>query len=169
MKILFGLLWLSLLVFGLFFFVLRLPTTQSGGKMTQPNWTPVIEHHTVNAPKASLWVKVADYIRGPRKLKIEASGHWNYDDAKQSEADGEPSEGFSDNNLHKSALRGCLIAKVGGGSGDSPGSEKIFAVGSFAIIDVGDVSGALFLSMNDAPKNFRSHGGSLTVSISEAP
>lgn len=137
--------------------------------MTQPNWTPVITHHTVSAPTTSLWVKVDDYIRGPRKLKIEATGRWNYDGEKQSEADGEPTEGFSDNNLHHSALRGCLIAKVGGGPGDTPGSDKIFAVGSFAIIDVGDVSGVLFLSMNDAPKNFRSHSGSLNVSISESP
>ena len=150
MKFLVGLLWLSLLVFGVVVFVFvkplpkPLPTTPPGGKMTQPNWTPVITHHTVNAPTTSLWVKVDDYIRGPRKLKIEATGRWNYDGVKQSEADGETTEGFSADNLHHSALRGCLIAKVGGGSGHTPDSDKIFAVGSFAIIDVGDVSGALF-------------------------
>jgi hypothetical protein len=137
--------------------------------MTEPKWTALITKQSVDVPKNALWVKVLDYIRGPRKLKIEVTGDWNYDASKPSGPDGVPSEGFADANLHKSALKGCVIAKVGGSAGDTPGSDKLFALGSFTILDIGDVAGALFLSMNDAPANFHSHSGAVTVSISEAP
>lgn len=137
--------------------------------MTEPRWTPVVKDKLLNAPVDTLWAKVIDYVRGPRKLKIEAEGNWQYDLGKQCGPDGKPTEGFSDDNLHKAALRGCLIAKIGGCAGDTPGSEKIFAVGSFSIFETGDVSGSLFVSINDDPKSFNKHSSKLKITVSEAP
>lgn len=138
--------------------------------MTEPNWTDIVTQQAVNAARDKLWARVCDYICGPRKLRVQATGTWNYDPHSPCGPDGCPQEGFEDNNLHKSALRGCLIAKVGGGAGDTPGDGKIQAVGSFCVFEVAqDVRGALFLTMNDSPNRFYLHCGSLTVTISEAP
>ena len=137
--------------------------------MTQPNWNEMVKDKAVAANPNLLWVRVCDYIRGPRKIMIKAEGTWNYDSRAACGPDGNPGEGFSDANLHDSALRGCLIAKVGGSAGETPGKGKIQAVGSFCSFEIGaDAAGALYLAMNDAPKNFYKHSGTLTVTISEA-
>jgi hypothetical protein len=124
--------------------------------MTEPPWATVEAPQSIIAPSAALWVKVADYIHGPRKLKIVATGTWNFDLGRPCGPDGEPSEG-------------CLIAKIGGSAGDNPASDKLFAIGSFAIINIGDAAGTLFVGMNDAPVNCRNHSGSLTIAIWDAP
>jgi hypothetical protein len=137
--------------------------------MTEPPWATVEAPQSIIAPSAALWVKVADYIHGPRKLKIVATGTWNFDLGRPCGPDGEPSEGFADSNAHHGALKGCLIAKIGGSAGDNPASDKLFAIGSFAIINIGDAAGTLFVGMNDAPVNCRNHSGGLTIAIWDAP
>jgi hypothetical protein len=136
--------------------------------MDEPNWTMLVENKNFNAPTETLWVRIVDYVRGPRKLKIQVTGTWSYDSSTQCGPDGISTDGFADGNLHHTALKGCVIAKVGGCPGDTVTSDKLFAVGSFSIFNIGDAFGALFLSMNDAPANFHNHSGSLSVSIFEA-
>jgi hypothetical protein len=136
--------------------------------MNEPNWDTVADKK-VAAPKDFIWVLVVDYIRGPRKLKFEATGSWTYEAGVTCGPDGAPREGFHNSNLHKSALRGCLLAKIGGSPGDTPGSDKIWAVGSYSVIEISDqVSGGLFVSMNDDPRRFPLHDGEIQVKISEA-
>lgn len=137
--------------------------------MTTPQWTILVNTVNLPAPTTTLWVKVCDFMRGPRRLKIEATGTWNYDPASSCAPDGSPSEGFEDGNLHKQALRGCLLAKVGGSAGDTPGDGKIQAAGSSCAFEVPDgTSGAVFLTMNDSPKRFHLHSGSISFTIYDA-
>jgi hypothetical protein len=137
--------------------------------MIVPKWTSLVTDRNIDAPKDALWVKVVDYVRGPRKIKVEVTGSWNYDAGKTCGPDGSPSEGLSDANLNKSALKGCVIGKVGGSPGDTPGSDKLFAPGSYAVFEIGDVAGALYLGMNDVPTNIHNHAGTVRVNIWEAP
>ena len=138
--------------------------------MTAPNWTDIVTQQPINAPQTELWVKVVDFVRGPRRLCITATGTWNYDPQSSCGPDGNPAEGFEDHNLHKSALRGCVLAKVGGSCGDTPGDAKLQAIGSYCVFSIGeDVSGALFVTMNDDPKRFHLHSGTLTLTVSDAP
>jgi hypothetical protein len=138
--------------------------------MVAPNWSVLVPAKAVNAPKKELWLKVCDFVRGPRRLLVEASDEWKYDPNSSCGPGGDPSEGFDDRNLHKSALRGCLVAKIGGSAGDTPGSDKLFAVGSYCIFEIPEnVGGSLFVTMNDDPKRFHLHEGSLTIKVSEAP
>lgn len=137
--------------------------------MTEPNWTALGQAQDVPAPRKVLWVKIHDYVHGPHKLKIEATGNWDYDEDKSCGPDGRISEGFSDANLHKSALRGCLLAKIGGSAADNPGSDKLYAIGSYGVIIPGESAGPLYVTMNDEMKNFTKHGGSLHITLAEAP
>ena len=138
--------------------------------VTLPNWNQIVKDQTVSAPQRELWVKVCDFVRGPRRLRIEAAGTWSYEPNSTCGPDGSPAEGFEDGNLHKAAVRGCLLAKVGGSCGDTPGDGKIQAVGSYCVFEVPDgTSGALFLTMNDSPKRFHMHGGELKITLSDAP
>jgi hypothetical protein len=103
-------------------------------------------------------------------LRIEAKGEWDVLEGAACGADGDPTQGFDEGNLHKTALRGCLLAKVGGSGGDIPGDGKIQAAGSDCTFDVPEgTGGSLFLTMNDNPKRFHSHSGTLTVTVWEAP
>ena len=135
--------------------------------MTDPKWSEPAKKE-IEAKPDVLWVRVVDYIHGPRKVKIEATGTWSYAPRSACGPDGNVAEGFDDGHLLKTAARGCLIAKVGGSAGDTPGSEKIQAVGSFAIFEIGDTGGALFLAMKDKPQNWDRHSGKLEISISDA-
>jgi len=73
-----------------------------------------------------------------------------------------------------------LIGKVGGSTADLPETSpasggsytgrKVFIVGSYAVVTLGkDDNGPLFLTMNDAPKNFGDHKGELSILVEEAP
>jgi hypothetical protein len=138
--------------------------------MVAPNWSTLVASKTVNVPKKELWVMVCDFVRGPRRLRVTANGKWKYDPDSECGPEGDPSEGFDDRNLHKSALRGCLVAKVGGSAGDTPGSEKLFAIGSHCVFDIPEnTGGSLFVTMNDDPRRFHLHDGALTIEVSEAP
>lgn len=162
--------------------------------MTQPDWHPTVADKdkrpiTIEIPArpAGLWTKVADYIPSKRKLKIQVvdpSPLWTYDPDKAScPPDGAPAAAIT-GQLVPWVLAGCLIGKVGGSASDitSPPAAVaaggptiagpqlfVFAVGGFCIVQVPDtVSGALFLTMNDAPANFAKHAGSLHVQVFDA-
>jgi hypothetical protein len=138
--------------------------------MQAPPWIEIVIAQEVNAPTARLWTKVCDFVRGPSRIRIQALGTWKYDLNRETGPDGDPANGFSEANLAKSALRGCLLAKVGGSAGDTPGEEKtgkIQAVGSYCVFDIPAESvGPLFLTMNDDPRRFYLHSGTLTVTVS---
>jgi len=135
-----------------------------------PNWTIILTNYALRAPSSTLWVKVLDYVQGPRTLRIQATGPWSYGGPATCGPDGDPALGFEHGNLHSNALRGCLLAKIGGSGGDTPGEAKIQAVGSDCVFDIPEnVSGALFLTMNDHPKRFHLHSGRVIVTISDAP
>jgi hypothetical protein len=138
--------------------------------MLEPQWTPLVIAQPLDAPRAQLWVRVCPFVRGPRRLLIQATGAWYYDSTRICGPDGNPADGFSDANLHKSALRGCLLLKVGGSTGDTPAAEKLLAAGSYFVFDVPDgAAGPLFATMNDDPKRFHLHSGSVIVTIAHAP
>lgn len=137
--------------------------------MTTPKWASLVSNHDVVATTEALWVKVSDYIRGPRRLRIQAAGEWNYTEQKTCGPDGNAAEGLPEKGLLATAAVGCLIAKVGGSAGDTGAAGKIFAAGSYAIVEIAaDAQGALFLGMNDVPQNFDGHSGYLTVDIDYA-
>ena len=138
--------------------------------MVKPNWSVLMSEKDVAAPKKELWFKLCDYVSGPRRLLLEAKEKWKYDPDSECGPDGDPGEGFDERNLHKSALRGCLIGKIGGSAGDTPGPDKLFAIGSYCVIAIpADAAGALFVTMNDDPRRFHLHDGTLKIKVSEAP
>jgi len=151
--------------------------------MTQPNWSELVRGVTLRARSDGLWTKVWDYVAGPRRLRIVANGRWTLvtNPATQCGPEGNPVSGVAGLLLLPTALAGSLVAKIGGGTSDywvpaagastpaTPTSILIFPVGSFCTIDIPQtVSGALFLTMNDAPAGFPNHDGTITVDIYES-
>ena len=151
--------------------------------MTQPNWSELARGVTLHARPDGLWTKVREYIAGPRRLRIMASGRWALvsNPVTQCGPDGAFAATITGLLLLPTALSGSLIAKIGGGTSDywvpamgsstpvTPASVLIFPVGSFCTIDIPQtVSGALFLTMNDMPNGFGNHDGSITVDIYES-
>lgn len=144
--------------------------------MTKPNWSELVKGAVVPANPAGIWTSVYDYVAAPRRLRFRATGKWEIAGTVCG-ADGNQSAGAG--GLLPGALNGSLIGKIGGGTADSSvpaagtpapaGSPFFFAVGSFCAIDLPTgVSGALFLTINDAPSGFSKHGGSITVDIDES-
>lgn len=129
------------------------------------------------------WTMAEDYILGPVKLKIEVvdpEAVWQFAAEAYCKAHGTIRNDLGA--LLPAAPIGALIGKLGGGTADVPapaatGSQpvapagmKLFAVGTYAVIQVGkDDSGALFLTMNDTLAGFASHRGSMKVRVSLAP
>ena len=137
--------------------------------MPSPNWSEVASVQ-IQAPRWELWVRVMDFVRGPRRIRIEASGRWYLEYDMYCGPDGRTDDGFDEKSLHKAALRGCLLAKIGGSAGDTPGDGLMKAVGSYCVFEIGaDMSGALFVTMNDRPERFYKHSGELTVTVYDAP
>ena len=151
--------------------------------MTQPNWSELVTGVTLPARPDGLWTKVCDYVAGPRRLRIRATGIWDLatTPAAPCGPDGNPVSGSTGLLLLPTALPGSLIAKIGGGTADywvpatgastpaTPTSILIFPVGSFCTIDIPSaVSGALFLTMNDLPNGFPNHGGGISIDIYES-
>jgi hypothetical protein len=126
-------------------------------------------------PDGGLWNVAVEYVVGPRKLKIVARGEWTIEQGRTRGPDGDAiSIADTSRCLAGSAPRGCLIAKIGGGTADFKG--HVVAIGRFAVIDLDDPTtaaaaprGALFLTMNDEPGAFHAHAGAITVDIWEAP
>jgi hypothetical protein len=128
------------------------------------------------------WTLAEDYILGPIKLKIEVV---NPDAVWQSFAETSCKAGGSIRNdaaaLLPVAPIGALIGKLGGSTADLPvaiGSTaptmppgvRLFAVGTFAVIEVAKTdSGPLFLTMNDTLAGFAGHRGTMKIRVSLAP
>lgn len=144
--------------------------------MNQPIWQLVESSVRIDArPAGGLWTVAVEYVTGPRKLRIASQGEWQLRGDQTCGPDGdERASGGSAKCLSESAPRGCLLAKIGGGTADLKG--QIVPVGRFAVIELADpatvptaLHGTLFLTMNDEPAAFQGHGGQLTVDIWEAP
>jgi hypothetical protein len=144
--------------------------------MTKPNWSELVKGSVVPANPPGILTSVYDYVAAPRRLRFRATGKWDIAGTPCG-PDGNPS--MDKGGLLPGALNGSLIGKIGGGTADSSvpaagtpapaGSPFFFPVGSFCTIDLPTgVSGALFLSINDAPSGFSKHGGSITVDIDES-
>ncbi len=58
-----------------------LDTTSEGDlrTVTLPNWNQIVKDQSISAPQRELWVRVFDFVRGPRRLRIEAAGTWSYE------------------------------------------------------------------------------------------
>jgi hypothetical protein len=79
--------------------------------------------------------------------------------------------------LPVSALRGALIAKIGGSTADVPdpsnpttpyGSKRVFAVGLFCVVSLAAAdAGPLFVAMNDSVGSKSGHAGTLQVAVEE--
>ena len=130
-----------------------------------------------------LWTMAEDYITGPIKLKIEVvdpEAVWQFAVETYCKAGGtmrnDPAA------LLPAAPIGALIGKLGGGTADFPAAVtggvqpaalagvKLFAVGTYAVIEVKkDDSGALFLTMNDTLAGFANHRGKMKLKVSLAP
>lgn len=140
------------------------------------NWNRILSETPVPAlPEAGLWTPVLEFITGPRKYKLAATGIWSLEEDRPHGPDGDClTTQDLDKCLSASAPRGCLIGKIGGGTADRSG--YIFPVGHLTVIEIPDPPvekgpgrGALFLTMNDEPARFRAHRGHLHVNIWEAP
>jgi hypothetical protein len=140
--------------------------------MLQPSWQPLtLVTQQVTAKPEGLWTKVYDYVEGPIKLKLEASGQWTYASGNACGPDGKRAEGLLPDGLVSSAPVGALIGKIGGSSAEKPDTNTtqsvVFVVGSYCVITVENaVKGALFLTMNDRVNRFDEHDGGITIMIS---
>ena len=140
--------------------------------MTQPSWQEPGESVEVpGRPESGIWTVAIEYVNGPRKLKISASGSWGITSERIYGPDGDGFASGTDQCLVVTAPRGSLIAKIGGGTADLAGT--VYPIGRLAVIDLPDAAGGspirgmLFLTMNDDPSRFRDHFGQLTVQIWE--
>lgn len=139
--------------------------------MIEPIWLPLtVKTPDIPAQPASLWTLVHEYVKGPVKLKIEATGTWEYAPSKSCTPDGAREAGFVTDALMPSAMVGTLIAKIGGSPGDKPDSKNIgYIVGSFSVLALDEkTEGPLFLTMNDKVDQFVHHHQHVTVTIQEA-
>jgi hypothetical protein len=130
-----------------------------------------------------LWTMAEDYIQGPVKLKIEVvdpEAVWQFAAETYCKAGGTMRNDLAA--LFPAAPIGALIGKLGGGTADCPAAApagavgtppagvKLFAVGTFAVIAVGeDDSGPLFLTMNDTLAGLANHRGKMKIKVSLAP
>ncbi|MGA3130700.1 MAG: hypothetical protein ABSD59_07860 [Terracidiphilus sp.] len=130
-----------------------------------------------------LWTVAEEYIFGPVKLKVEVvdpEAVWQFAAETYCKAGGtmrnDPAA------LLPGAPIGALIGKLGGGTADcpvamsaggqpaAPAGVRLFAVGTYAVIEVKkEDSGALFLTMNDTLAGFANHRGNLKIKVSLAP
>jgi hypothetical protein len=139
--------------------------------MIEPIWLPLATiTKDIPAQPASLWTLVHEYVKGPVKLRITATGTWDYAPSKSCGPDGTRDTAFSPEALMPSALIGTLVAKVGGSPGDKPDTKNIgFIVGSYSVIALDEkTEGPLFLTMNDRLDQFGNHEKKVTVTVEEA-
>lgn len=162
--------------------------------MTKPSWH-IVDVIKVPAKPVGLWTPIGDYIIGPRLLRLQVVGKdrgnqtvvttWMLDAATSSSPDGVVGASAVSGLLLPIALRGALVAKIGGGSADlpepSPGAattaavgtvypgRRTFVVGSYCVVRLtADDSGQLFLTANDGPVEMSAHSGELHVLLEEA-
>ncbi len=148
--------------------------------MPQPTFTTVKNDFEISATSSALWTVALEYVAGATKLKIEVidlTSVWQYSTDHWCRAGGTMRNEVAA--LLPSAPIGALIGKLGGGTADCPAppgasgpspmpaGNKVFSVGTYAIIDVkAEDSGPLFLAMNDVLAGFPQHAGSVKVKIS---
>jgi len=129
---------------------------------------------------------VVQHVAGPRLLRISVRDKdeagatvavkWKFTPTEQCTANGQLRNTACSNALITTAPCGSLIGKVGGGTADMPEAQgaysgrKVFTVGTYCVVTLASAdSGAVFLTMNDAPENFKDHDLELHVFIEEAP
>jgi hypothetical protein len=136
--------------------------------MIEPTWLPLtLKTDKVLAKPAALWTLVCTYIKGPLKLKIEATGSWQYSPTRFCGPDGSRLAGIPTDALSSTAPAGALIGKIGGSHAEKPATS--FVVGSYTVIAVDEkTEGALFLTMNDQIGHFEDHDLQVTVTIQQA-
>ena len=136
--------------------------------MTEPTWLPLkLKTDKIAAKPDALWTLVCEYIKGPLKLKIEATGTWEYSPTKGCGPDGSRQAGILADALNPSAPLGTLIGKVGGSPADKPTSS--FVAGSYVVIALDDkAEGALFFTMNDQIGHFEDHDKEITITVQQA-
>jgi hypothetical protein len=141
--------------------------------MLEPVWRPLSGVPiTVDAAPPGLWTKVWDYVEGPHKLRLVASGTWDVARGLSCGPDGDRTQGWVSGLMHSSAPRGALIGMIGGSTAEKPpaalaaGGPLVFVVGCYCVLPLSDqVRGGLYLTMNDSPDQFESHAGQLMVDI----
>lgn len=140
--------------------------------MNQPSWRPLtLLTNAIPARPEALWTLVHEYVNGPCKLKITATGKWRYSSAKECGPDGCREAGFvSTDTLNSAAVLGALIGKVGGSPAEKPDTRAFtFVAGSYVVLVLDEkTEGALYLTMNDQPGHFDEHSGDVEVTIEEA-
>jgi hypothetical protein len=146
---------------------------------------------TVDANPPGVWQRVLDYVGGLRLLRLrvvneDAKGAavattWYQGTGDEAGPDGKftsAAGGAAKTGLLlPSALRGALIAKIGGSTADLPdpaapaapyGTKRVFAVGSYCVVNLSAAeAGPLYLAMNDSPDSKHEHAGTLHVAIEE--
>jgi len=140
--------------------------------MTPLKWQEItLGQSVVPGRPDGLWTPVLEYVEGKVRLKVVASGTWQYLPGVDCGPNGHRDGGLIENSLAPRAPVGALIAKIGGGTADRPDPDKdpVFVVGTFCVITLEAVAhGPLFLTMNDHVSWFAQHDGELTIRIFEA-
>jgi hypothetical protein len=146
--------------------------------MVQPAWRLIRKLKIPAQPPAgALWTPAIDVVESSRLLRITVVGglptNWNLSPLEPCSPNG-----IIDNKtsrLTPNAATGALIGKLGGSTSDLPSGDppqycgaRLFAVGDHAVIRIQkDEIGALYLTMNDAPADFRQHSGEIEVQLEE--
>ena len=136
----------------------------------------------VKARPGGLWSLALDTVQGGKRVAIRVCGDnpsWQFGENGES-CGPAGSRNPGTNCLCPGAPKGALIGKIGGSdcddtsvalpaAGGTPGPivlPVVFPVGGVCVVEIkDDVKGPLFLTMNDAPSNFKSHEGSVQVLI----
>lgn len=140
--------------------------------MTPIDWIK-LDPLTLKVPAlaAGLWTPVLEFVESGIKVKIIASGTWEYLPGAKCGPDGHALGGVFEDTLVPTAPVGALVGKIGGGTCEKPDTSKttVFGIGTFCVISIGpDASGPLFLAMNDRLAWSGRHSGELTIEIFEA-
>lgn len=145
------------------------PTERNGavfGSPYSPNWKSIWKGKVSSKP-SGLWTIILDFVPPQKKVKFapKADGKWNYKPDGNCGPDGNLTElNDTTDYISQEAPVGALIGKLGGSTVGKEG--KIFTVGRFCVVETkDDMSGALFLTMNDAPSSFANHQGDLEVEV----
>jgi hypothetical protein len=140
--------------------------------MLKINWKKVpLDVTEIHAkPATGLWTKALEFVTGPIKFKITASGNWKFDgdEGGTCDANGSLTSHLDPKAcINEHAPVGALIGKIGHSTASIDG-VKSFVVGSFCIVQLSaNESGPLFLTINDAPSGFFDNEGKLQVEVHE--
>jgi hypothetical protein len=120
----------------------------------------------VPAKPAGVWTWAIDYVKGPALLLIEATGEWSYSAGGKCGPNGDLNALVHPNEaILPGAPLGALLVKIGGSTaGTADGTVKV--AGAKAIVEIGQVSGPVFLTINDELSGLFDNDGELTVTVS---